>query len=70
MQDAPNPRAALLRDRNFTWLMSGGAISTLGDQFAMIALRSVNQRDLGAWDNTALTVLNNASQRAGRLLSD
>jgi len=32
------PRAALLRDRNFTWLMSGGAISALGDQFTMIAL--------------------------------
>jgi MFS family permease len=31
-------RAALLRDRNFNWLMSGGAISTLGDQFTMIAL--------------------------------
>ncbi|WP_198119206.1 MFS transporter [Massilia rhizosphaerae] len=32
------PRAALLRDRNFTWLMSGGAISALGDQFTLIAL--------------------------------
>jgi MFS family permease len=38
MQDDPNPRAALLRDRNFTWLMSGGAISALGDQFTQIAL--------------------------------
>jgi MFS family permease len=38
MQDAPNPRTALLRDRNFTWLMSGGAISALGDQFTQIAL--------------------------------
>ena len=38
MQDAPNPRTALLRDRNFTWLMSGGVISTLGDQFTQIAL--------------------------------
>ena len=38
MQDAPNPRTALLRDRNFTWLMSGGVISTLGDQFTLIAL--------------------------------
>jgi len=38
MSDAPNPRTALLRDRNFTWLMSGGAISTLGDQFTQIAL--------------------------------
>jgi len=34
----PNPRAALLRDRNFVWLMSGGAISGLGDQFTLIAL--------------------------------
>jgi MFS family permease len=38
MSDAPTPRTALLRDRNFTWLMSGGAISTLGDQFSQIAL--------------------------------
>ncbi|KGF80070.1 MFS transporter [Massilia sp. JS1662] len=38
MQDAPNPRTALLRDRNFKWLMSGGVISTLGDQFTQIAL--------------------------------
>jgi len=33
-----NPRAALLRDRNVVWLMSGGAISGLGDQFTLIAL--------------------------------
>ena len=33
-----NPRAALLRDRNVAWLMSGGAISALGDQFTLIAL--------------------------------
>jgi MFS family permease len=33
-----NPRAALLRDRNVVWLMSGGAISALGDQFTLIAL--------------------------------
>lgn len=32
------PRAALLRDRNVVWLMSGGAISALGDQFTLIAL--------------------------------
>jgi len=38
MQDAQNPRTALLRDRNFTWLMSGGVISTLGDQFTQITL--------------------------------
>lgn len=35
----PDPqRAALLRDRNFLWLTSGGAISMLGDQFTLIAL--------------------------------
>jgi MFS family permease len=34
----PSPRSALLRDRNFAWLMSGGVISALGDQFTMIAL--------------------------------
>jgi len=28
----------LLRDPNFAWLMSGGVISALGDQFSMIAL--------------------------------
>lgn len=31
-------RGALLRDRNFLWMMSGGAISMLGDQFTLIAL--------------------------------
>jgi MFS family permease len=36
--DTPSPRGALLRDPNFTWLMSGGVISALGDQFSMIAL--------------------------------
>jgi MFS family permease len=38
---APDPRsarAALLRDTNFRWMMSGGAISMLGDQFTLIAL--------------------------------
>jgi MFS family permease len=34
----PTARGALLRDRNFAWLMSGGVISALGDQFTMIAL--------------------------------
>jgi MFS family permease len=34
----PGPRGALLRDPNFSWLMSGGVISALGDQFTMIAL--------------------------------
>ena len=41
MTDTPPsaaPRAALLRDRNVVWLMSGGAISALGDQFTLIAL--------------------------------
>jgi MFS family permease len=33
----PNPRA-MLRDPNFAWLMGGGVISALGDQFTMIAL--------------------------------
>jgi MFS family permease len=32
-----SPRA-LLRDPNFSWLMAGGVISALGDQFTMIAL--------------------------------
>lgn len=31
-------RAILLRDPNFAWLMSGGIISALGDQFTLIAL--------------------------------
>jgi MFS family permease len=35
---SPTPRSALLRDSNFSWLMSGGVISALGDQFTMIAL--------------------------------
>jgi MFS family permease len=34
----PNPRSVLLRDPNFAWLMGGGVISALGDQFTMIAL--------------------------------
>jgi MFS family permease len=33
-----NKRSQLLRDRNFTWMMSGGAVSALGDQFTLIAL--------------------------------
>jgi MFS family permease len=33
-----NERSQLLRDRNFTWMMSGGAVSALGDQFTLIAL--------------------------------
>lgn len=33
-----NDRAALFRDSNFRWLVSGGVISMLGDQFTLIAL--------------------------------
>lgn len=35
---SPTPSASLLRDRNFLWMMSGGALSGLGDQFTLIAL--------------------------------
>ncbi|MFL6659011.1 MAG: MFS transporter [Massilia sp.] len=38
MDQATTPRQALLRDANFRWLIGGGAISMLGDQFTMIAL--------------------------------
>ncbi|MEO8023109.1 MFS transporter [Polaromonas sp.] len=31
-------RNALFRDRNFAWMMSGAALSMLGDQFSLIAL--------------------------------
>jgi hypothetical protein len=34
----PPERGALLRERNFRWLLAGGAISMLGDQFTLIAL--------------------------------
>ena len=38
-QPPPNgDRAALMRDRNFVWLMAGGIISMLGDQFTLVAL--------------------------------
>lgn len=37
-KDIHHRRGALLRDPNFAWLMSGGVISALGDQFTMIAL--------------------------------
>ena len=33
-----DPRAALLRDRNFRWMTAGSAMSMLGDQFTLIAL--------------------------------
>jgi len=35
---SPSPRAALFQDRNFRWLLAGGAMSMLGDQFTLIAL--------------------------------
>ncbi|MCG2591800.1 MFS transporter [Ramlibacter sp. XY19] len=38
MQTTTNPRAELLRDPNFRWLMAGSAVSLLGDQFTLIAL--------------------------------
>ena len=37
-QASSNPRATLLRDRNFVRYMSGGILSMLGDQFTLIAL--------------------------------
>jgi hypothetical protein len=38
MSDPKSLRSTLLRDRNFRWLLSGGIVSGLGDQFTMIAL--------------------------------
>jgi MFS family permease len=38
MSDPNTARAAVLRDPNFRWLLGGGLISMLGDQFSMIAL--------------------------------
>lgn len=38
MSDPATPRKALLREKNFRWMMGGAAISSLGDQFTMIAL--------------------------------
>ena len=38
-QHPPNTdRAALMRDKNFVWLMAGSIISMLGDQFTLVAL--------------------------------
>lgn len=34
----PPAFATLMRDRNFAWMISGGALSMLGDQFTLIAL--------------------------------
>jgi hypothetical protein len=36
--DPAEPRAALLGNANFRWLLGGGLISILGDQFTLIAL--------------------------------
>lgn len=38
MSDLKTARAALMSDPNFRWLMGGGLISALGDQFTLIAL--------------------------------
>lgn len=38
MSDTMTPRAQLLREPNFRWMIGGAAISSLGDQFTMIAL--------------------------------
>lgn len=38
MTDPKSLRSTILRDRNFRWLLSGGIVSGLGDQFTMIAL--------------------------------
>jgi MFS family permease len=32
------PKSPLMRDRNFLWLIGGGALSMLGDQFTLLAL--------------------------------
>ena len=38
-QHPPKPdRNALMRDKNFVWLMAGAIISMLGDQFTLVAL--------------------------------
>ncbi len=38
MNPSKEDRSALMRDKNFRWLMGGGLISALGDQFSMMAL--------------------------------
>nr|WP_315218426.1 MFS transporter [uncultured Duganella sp.] len=38
MSESIPPRAALMRDSNFKWLLRGGVISMLGDQLTTIAL--------------------------------
>src|SRR5262249_51172615 len=34
----PDPRRALLQNTNFRWLIGGGLLSMLGDQFTLLAL--------------------------------
>ena len=36
--DSVDPRRALLRNTNFRWIMGGGLLSMLGDQFTLLAL--------------------------------
>ena len=38
MENAATERSSLLREANFRWLMGGGVVSALGDQFTLIAL--------------------------------
>ncbi len=38
MNPVKEERSALMRDTNFRWMLGGGAISMLGDQFSMMAL--------------------------------
>lgn len=38
MKPSKEDRNALMREPNFRWLMGGGAVSALGDQFSMMAL--------------------------------
>ena len=38
MTNESTARAALFQDRNFRWMLSGGVVSMLGDQFTLLAL--------------------------------
>ncbi|WP_422017832.1 MFS transporter [Roseateles sp.] len=38
MTPTPDPRRALFQNANFRWLMGGGLLSMLGDQFTLLAL--------------------------------
>lgn len=42
-----DPRAALLQDPNFRWMIGGSALSMLGDQFTLIALPGAGAADDG-----------------------